>query len=156
MAQQLNGGLYYWDTSASTTTVQRAEDTTVSNAPTSSRFMMVSGTDRHVICFGTETTIGTATTRDDMFIRWCDQENVNDWTPTATNTAGTQRLTAGSKLISSKRSRGAVLIWTDTAMYQMQLIGAPFTFGFSQLGSACGACGLHSTCLLYTSPSPRD
>jgi len=145
LAQQLNGGLYYWDTSASTSTVQRAEDTTVSNAPTSSRFVMVSGTDRHVICFGTETTIGTATTRDDMFIRWCDQENVNDWAPTATNTAGTQRLTAGSKLVSSKRSRGAVLIWSDTALYQMTLIGAPFTFGFSQLGSACGACGLHST-----------
>ena len=145
LAQQLNGGLYYWDTSASTTTVQRAVSTTVSAAPTSSRFMMVSGTDRHVICFGTETTIGTSTTRDDMFIRWCDQENVNDWAPTATNTAGTQRLTAGSKLVSSKRSRGAVLIWTDTALYQMQLIGAPFTFGFSQLGSACGACGLHAT-----------
>jgi len=145
LAQQLNGGLYYWDTSASTTTVQRAEDTTVANAPTSSRFMMVSGTDRHVICFGTETTIGTASTRDDMFIRWCDQENVNSWTPTATNTAGTQRLTDGSKLVSAERSRGAVLIWTDTALYQMQLIGAPFTFGFSQLGSACGACGLHAT-----------
>ena len=145
LAQQLNGGLYYWDTSASTTTVQRAVDTTVSNAPTSSRFMIVSGTDRHVICCGTETTIGTATTRDDMFIRWCDQENVNEWTPTATNTAGTQRLTDGSKLIAADRSRGAVLLWTDTALYQMTLIGAPFTFGFSQLGSACGACGLHAT-----------
>jgi hypothetical protein len=145
LAQQLNGGLYYWDTSASTTTVQRAEDTTVANAPTSSRFMMVSGTDRHVICFGTETTIGTASTRDEMFIRWCDQESVNTWIPTATNTAGTQRLTDGSKLVSAERSRGAVLIWTDTALYQMQLIGAPFTFGFSQLGSACGSCGLHAT-----------
>jgi len=145
LAQQLNGGLYYWDTSASTTTVGRAVVTTVSNAPTSSRFMLVSGTDRHVICLGTETTIGTATTRDDMFIRWCDQEDVNDWVPTATNTAGTQRLTDGSKLVAAERSRGAVLIWTDTALYQMQLIGAPFTFGFSQLGSACGTCGLHAT-----------
>ena len=145
LAQQLNGGLYYWDTSASTTTVQRAVNTTVSNAPTSSRFMLVSGTDRHVICCGTETNIGTPTTRDEMFIRWCDQENVNDWTPTATNTAGTQRLTDGSKLVAAERSRGAVLLWTDTALYQMQLIGAPFTFGFSQLGSACGACGLHAT-----------
>ena len=145
LAQQLNGGLYYWDTSASTTTVQRAVNTTVSNAPTSSRFMLVSGTDRHVICCGTETSIGTPTTRDEMFIRWCDQENVNDWTPTATNTAGTQRLTDGSKLVAAERSRGAVLLWTDTALYQMQLIGAPFTFGFSQLGSACGACGLHAT-----------
>ena len=145
LAQQLNGGLYYWDTSASTTTVQRAVNTTVSNAPTSSRFMLVSGTDRHVICCGTETNIGTPTTRDEMIIRWCDQENVNDWTPTATNTAGTQRLTDGSKLVAAERSRGAVLLWTDTALYQMQLIGAPFTFGFSQLGSACGACGLHAT-----------
>ena len=145
LAQQLNGGLYYWDTSASATTPQRAEDTTVANAPTSSRFMIVSGTDRHVICCGTETTIGTPTSRDDMFIRWCDQENVNEWAPTAINTAGTQRLTDGSKLIAAERSRGAVLIWTDNALYQMQLIGAPFTFGFSQLGSACGACGLHAT-----------
>ena len=144
LAQQLNGGLYYWDTSASTSTVQRAVSSTVSNAPTSSRFTLVSGTDRHVICFGTETTIGTSSTRDDMFIRWSDQENVNEWAPTATNTAGSQRLTDGSKLVSAKRSRGAVLIWSDTALYQMQLIGAPFTFGFQQLGSACGCVGLHA------------
>ena len=145
LCQQLNGGLYYWDTSASVSTVQRASVTPVGNAPTSSRFMLVSGTDRHVICFGTETTIGTASTRDDMFIRWCTQEDVNEWAATATNTAGSQRLTDGSKLVAAKRSRGAVLIWSDTALYQMQLIGAPFTFGFQQLGSACGACGLHAT-----------
>ena len=144
LCQQLNGGLYYWDTSASTSTVQRAVRSTVSNAPTSSRFVLVSGTDRHVICFGTETTIGTASTRDDMFIRWSDQENVNEWAATVTNTAGSQRLTDGSKLVSAKRSRGAVLIWSDTALYQMQLIGAPFTFGFQQLGSACGCVGLHA------------
>ena len=144
LCQQLNGGLYYWDTSASTSTVQRAVRSTVSNAPTSSRFVLVSGTDRHVICFGTETTIGTASTRDDMFIRWSDQENVNEWAATVTNTAGSQRLTDGSKLVSAKRSRGAVLIWSDTALYQMQLIGSPFTFGFQQLGSACGCVGQHA------------
>ena len=75
LAQQLNGSLYYWDTSASTSTVQRANRTAVSGAPTSSRFVLVSGTDRHVICFGTETTIGTPSTRDDMFLRWSDQED---------------------------------------------------------------------------------
>ncbi len=144
LCQQLNGGLYYWDTSASTSTVQRAVSSTVSNAPTSSRFVLVSGTDRHVICFGTETTIGSASTRDDMFIRWSDQENLNEWAPTATNTAGSQRLTDGSKLVTAKRSRGAVLIWSDTALYQMSLIGAPFVFGFQQLGSACGCVGLHA------------
>ena len=144
LCQQLNGSLYYWDTSASTSTVQRANRTAVSGAPTSSRFVLVSGTDRHVICFGTETTIGTSSTRDDMFIRWSDQEDPATWAPTATNTAGSQRLTDGSKLVTAKRSRGAVLIWSDTALYQMQLIGAPFTFGFQQLGSACGCIGQHA------------
>ena len=143
IAQQLNGGLYYWDTSVGTG--PRATSTTVSAAPTKSLFTIVSGTDRHVVCFGTETTIGSTGTQDNMFIRWCDQENVNDWTPSTTNTAGSQRLTDGSSLISAKRSRGAVLIWSDTAMYQMQLVGAPFTFGFSQLGANCGAAGLNST-----------
>ena len=140
LAQQQNGRLYYWDTSAGTGTV--ASSTPVSNAPTASRFVLVSGTDRHVICFGTQL-IGT-TTQDDMFIRWSSQEDENDWTPTSTNTSGSQRLTDGSRLITAKRSRGAVLIWSDTALYQMQLVGAPFVFGFSQLGSNCGAIGLHS------------
>ena len=144
LAQQLNGSLYYWDTSASTSTVQRANRTQVSGAPTSSRFVLISGTDRHVICFGTETTIGTPSTRDDMFLRWSDQEDPATWTPTATNTAGSQRLTDGSKLVTAKRSRGAVLVWSDTALYQMQLIGAPFVFGFQQLGYACGCIGQHA------------
>ena len=140
LACQFNGSLYYWDTSASSGTPVAA--TILSNAPTQNRFSLVSGTDRHVICFGTQL-IGT-TTQDDMFIRWSDQEDENDWTPTATNTSGSQRLTDGSKLITATRSRGAILVWTDTALYQMQLVGAPFTFGFSQLGSACGAIGLHA------------
>jgi len=140
LCQFFNGSLYYWDTSAGSSTVAAI----VSNAPTTSRFAMVSGTDRHVILFGTETTIASATTQDDMFIRWSDQDDYTSWTPSSTNTAGSQRLTDGSRLTAAARSRGAVLIWTDTALYQMQLIGAPFTFGFNQLGSACGAAGLHS------------
>ena len=107
--------------------------------------MMVSGDDRHVICFGTETTIGTTSTQDNMFIRWSDQETVNTWTPTSTNTAGSQRLTAGNQINAAVRSRGAILIWTDLALYQMQFIGAPFTFGFKQLGSNCGAVGINAS-----------
>ena len=146
LCQHLNGKLYYWDTSGGLADPMTniATTTTVSNAPTKSRLMLVSGTDRFIVLFGTETTIADDSTQDDMFIRWCAQDDVNTWTPTATNTAGSQRLTDGSRIISAKRSRGAVLIWSDTAMYQMQLIGAPFIFGFSQLGSHCGTVGLHS------------
>ena len=147
LCQHLNGKLYYWDTSGglSDPMTNIATNATVSNAPTKSRLMLVSGTDRFIILLGTETTIGDDSSQDDMFIRWCAQDDVNTWTPTATNTAGSQRLTDGSRIISAKRSRGAVLIWSDTALYQMQLIGAPFIFGFSQLGSNCGTIGLHAT-----------
>ena len=144
LAQKFDGGLYYWDTSSGLSS-NVAATTSVSAAPTKSRFMLVSGDDRHVICFGTETTIATTTTQDNMFIRWSDQEEVNTWTPTATNTAGSQRLTAGNKINSAVRSRGAILIWTDTALYQMQFIGPPFTFGFKQLGDNCGAVGVDAS-----------
>ena len=143
LALQFNGGLFYWDTSDGLTS-NLAGTTEVSGAPTKSRFMLVSGDDRHVICFGTETTIGTTSTQDNMFIRWSDQESTSDWTPTATNTAGSFRLVDGNQINTAVRSRGAVMIWTDTALYSMQFIGAPLTFGFKQIGSNCGAVGINA------------
>ena len=143
LALQFDGGLFYWDTSAGLSS-NLASTTNVSNAPTKSRFMLVSGDDRHVICFGTETTIGTTSTQDNMFIRWSSQETTNTWAPTATNTAGSFRLTDGNQINTAVRSRGAVMVWTDTALYQMQFIGAPLTFGFKQIGSNCGAVGINA------------
>ena len=143
LAQQFNGSIYYWDTSSGLSS-NLAARTNVSGAPTKSRFMLVSGDDRHVICFGTETTIGTSSTQDNMFIRFSDQEDPATWTPTATNTAGSQRLTDGNQINAAVRSRGVILIYTDTALYQMQFIGPPFTFGFRQLGTNCGAVGINS------------
>jgi hypothetical protein len=143
LSLQFDGGLFYWDTSSGLSS-NVASTTNVSNAPTKSRFMLVSGDDRHVICFGTETTIGTTSTQDNMFLRWSSQETTNTWTPTATNTAGSFRLTDGNQINTAVRSRGAVMVWTDTALYQMQFIGAPLTFGFKQIGSNCGAVGINA------------
>jgi len=143
LVQKFDGSIYYWDTSSGLSS-NVASTTNVSAGPTKSRFMMVSGDDRHVICFGTETTIGTTSTQDNMFIRWSHQETTNTWTPTATNTAGSQRLTDGNQINAAVRSRGAILVFTDTALYQMQFIGPPFTFGFKQLGSNCGAVGINA------------
>jgi len=141
LACQLNGGLYTWDTSSGLSSNLAA---VLSNAPTTSRIMLVSGDDRHVILFGTETTIATSSTQDDMFIRWSDQENNNTWTPTATNTAGSQRLTRGSQIMAAIRSRGVILVFTDTALYQMQFIGPPFIFGFKLIADNCGAVGMNA------------
>ena len=130
---------FEWNSSAGNATETRA--TIISGAPTASRHMIVSTPDRHLVFFGTETTIGDASTQDDMFIRFSDQEDINTYTPTATNTAGTQRLADGSKIMGAIRGRDSIYIWSDTALFTMRFVGAPFTFGFAQVGTNCGLVG---------------
>ncbi len=131
------GKTYQWDPSTGVNT--RA--TVVTNAPTSSRFSLVSTPDRHLILFGTEVTLGDTSTVDEMFLRFSDQENITDYTPQAVNTAGSFRIADGSKIIAATRSRGQILVWTDTSLHSLQYIGPPFTFGLRQLGENCGAIG---------------
>ena len=130
---------FEWDADATNATSTRA--TIISGAPTASRDVLVSTPDRHLVFFGTETTIGTASTQDNMFIRFSSQEDLNTYTPTATNTAGTQRLADGSKIMGALRGRDAIYIWTDTALFTMRFVGAPFTFAFEQVGTNCGLIG---------------
>ena len=133
-----------WDPSATGAISTPLRAALVSGAPTASRDLLVSTPDRHLCFFGTETSIGTTTSQDDMFIRFSDQENINSYTPTATNTAGTQRLADGSKIIGTLRGRNGNYIWSDTALFTMRFIGAPFTFGFEQVGTNCGLIGQHA------------
>jgi len=130
---------FQWDSSLGNATETRA--TVISGAPTASRHMVVSTPDRHLVFFGTETTIGDASTQDDMFIRFSDQEDINTYTPTATNTAGTQRLADGSQIRGAIRGRDSILVWTDTALFTMRFVGQPFTFAFAQVGTHCGLVG---------------
>ena len=136
----INGGeSFEWDSNPTSANITRA--TIISGAPTSSAFSLVSTPDRHLIFFGTETTIGTKSTQDPMFIRFSSQEDINTYTPTATNTAGTQRLSDGSKIVGSIRGRDSIYIWTDTALFVMRFVGPPFTFSFQQVGTNCGLIG---------------
>jgi len=134
-----DGACFEWDSSLSNATSTRA--TVISGAPTASRHMVVSTPDRHLVFFGTETTIGTPASQDDMFIRFSDQEDINTYTPTATNTAGTQRLADGSQIRGAIRGRDAIYIWTDTALFTQRFVGQPFTFAFAQVGTNCGLVG---------------
>ena len=135
----VNGPCFEWDSNLVNATATRA--TIITGAPTASRDMLVSTPDRHLVFFGTETTIGDTTTQDDMFIRFSSQENINDYAPTATNSAGTQRLAAGSRIIGAKLGRNAIYIWTDTSLFTMRFVGQPFTFAYEQVGSNCGLIG---------------
>lgn len=129
------GGVYYWDESSGTGA--RAVNITslsgASNVPTIALQVMVSDTDQHVIAFGVNP-IGSSTI-DPLFVRFSDQENVADWTPTATNTAGGVRINSGSEIIGAVQTRQEILIWTDVSLHSMRFIGAPFIFEFTRLSS---------------------
>ena len=140
-----NGKTFTWNAGAASATANRASTSTsgfeTTNNPTASRLTLVSPTTRHLVHFGTETTIGSPSTQDDMFIRFSDQENINDYTATAINSAGDFRLQDGTKIIGAIKAKETILIWTDNALYTMRFIGAPFTFGFEQVGTNCGLIG---------------
>jgi hypothetical protein len=135
----VDGECFEWNSAATNATDSRA--TIISGAPTASRHMLVSTPDRHLVFFGTETTIGDKSTQDDMFVRFSDQEDINTYTPTATNTAGTQRLADGSRIMGGIRGRDAIYVYTDTALFLMRFVGQPFTFAFVQVGTNCGLVG---------------
>jgi hypothetical protein len=134
-----NNACFSWDSSLSNATTTRAA--IITGAPTASRHMLVSTPDRHLVFFGTETTIGDIDTQDDMFIRFSAIEDINTYTPTATNDAGTQRLADGSRIMGAIRGRDAIYVYTDTALFLMRFVGQPFTFAFTQAGTNCGLAG---------------
>jgi hypothetical protein len=142
IATIVDGATFEWNSNASTPTDTRA--TIVANAPTAALQTLVSTPDRHLVFFGTETTIGTTATQDDMYIRWSDQESIDastSYAPSATNTAGTQRLADGTRIMGAIRGRDAIYIWTDTSLFIMRFVGAPFVFSFQQVGTNCGLIG---------------
>ena len=137
MENVLNGMVMHANATATRATI-------ITGAPTASRDMLVSTPDRHLVFFGTEKTIGDKTTQDDMFIRFSSQEDINTYTPTAENSAGTQRLADGSRIMGAKLGRNAIYIWTDTALFTMRFVGTPFTFAYEQVGTNCGLIGMNA------------
>lgn len=128
-----DGAIYYWDATntVSTRAVLLSSRTGASDVPTVARKILVSDVDRHVLCFGANA-IGSAN-QDPLLIRWSDQENAVDWTPTATNTAGDLRLSQGSEIITAVRTSRQILVWTDHSLHSVQYVGAPYTFSTALL-----------------------
>jgi hypothetical protein len=138
-----DGKTFVWNPGVSNPLEQRA--VIMSGAPTATRLTITSDRDRHVVHFGTETTIGDSTSQDPMFIRFSDQENYSVYQPTSVNTAGTFRLDTGNKIVAAVSGKDYNLILTDQAAYTMQFVGPPFTFSIRQVGSNCGCIGQHAT-----------
>jgi len=127
-----DGPMYYWDNSLGLATrgVNLTSLTGASDVPTVQRLLMVSDTSRFVLAFGCND-YGTAT-QNPMLIRWSDQESAVNWTPAATNQAGSLQLSRGSEIFGVAQVRQEILIWTDIALYSLQYLGPPIVWG-SQL-----------------------
>ena len=143
-----DGKTFTWDAGTTNPRSIRASTSTsgfsTSANPTASRFTLVSDRDRHLFHFGTETTIGNSATQDPMFVRFSNQEDLNTYTPKATNTAGTFRLDTGNKIVSAIQGKDYVFVLTDSAAYVIQFVGPPFTFSVRQVGTHCGCIAQHA------------
>ena len=129
------GGMYYWDATTGVTT-RGVDLSTVSGAngvPTKQNSVFVSDINRFVFAFGCNE-IGSSVL-DPMLIRWSDQESATDWTPAATNQAGSLRLSDGSEIVTAIQARQEIVVFTDSAVYSMQYLGAPDVWNAQILGS---------------------
>ena len=128
------GKLYTWDVTNGKTTrgVLVSSLAGASGVPTTHNNIVVSDVSRFVFCLGVNA-FGSSDL-DPLLIRWSDQESLVDWTPAATNQAGSLRLSQGSKIITGANSRQSVLIWTDAALYSLQYVGAPIVWGANLVG----------------------
>ena len=145
-----NGRSFQWSPIADNALALTTRATNITGAPTRSYMSVVSDRDRHLVMLGTETTLGDPASQDRMFIRFSDQENINDYFPTSTNTAGTFRLDSGSEIRATSKGKDYTFIGTDSAAYIMQFIGTPFTFSIRQVGSNCGVIGQNASVFVDT------
>ena len=118
-------------TGSGTTTV-----TIDATCPSLVNCVLVSDASRFTIAFGCNDPTGVYATvaLDPMQIRWADQESYSTWTPAITNQAGSYRLSSGSQIVTALQTRQEILVWTDSAIYSMQFLGAPYVWGFQIMG----------------------
>lgn len=139
------GGVYYWDKTngLSTRAIALTALAGANLAPTRGLQVLVSDIDRHVLVLGADPIVNGARTGaiDPLLIAFSDQENAAEWEPTSTNTAGDLRCSAGSEIIGGIRARQETLIWTDAALYSLQFIGPPFTFGLNLINEGVSLIG---------------
>lgn len=141
------GGIYYWDASAGLS--QRAVNITslsgAAGVPTQADFVIVSDLNRFVFACGTTDVVTSA--YDPLLIRWSDQENVANWTPSAVSQAGDIRLSHGSQMVGALQVRQEVMVWTDSALYSLQYLGAPEVWGAQLLGDNISICSQNAMTL---------
>lgn len=109
------------------------------DAPLVQNYLLISDTSRFVFAFGCND-YGSAV-QNQMLLRWSAQESVTDWTPAATNQAGSLLLSHGSKIVTAIQTRQEILVLTDSAIYSLQYLGPPAVWGSQLLGDNISIAG---------------
>ena len=110
-----------------------------SACPTIQNFIFVSDISRFVFAFGCNDY--GSTVQDPMLIRWSDQESVTEWTPAATNQAGSIRLSHGSEIVTAVQTRQEIVVFTDSSIYSLQYQGPPVVWSSQLLGDNISIAG---------------
>ena len=148
------GGIFKWTEAGGTSTraVSLAGISGANLVPTLGLQVITSEVDRHLVVLGADPIEGSARSGvlDPMLVAFSDQENELDFEPRNTNTAGSLRLSSGSQIIGAVKARQEIVIFTDSAVYSMQFIGPPFTFGINLINENTGLVGPNAA---VTAPS---
>lgn len=135
------GAIYYWEagTGLSSRAVELSTLPGASGVPTTQNFLEISDINRFVFAFGANE-FGTSIVNP-MLVRWSDQGSAINWTPSSTAQAGFLTLSRGSEIVTSKQARQEVLVWTDSALYAMQYVGAPVVWSAQLVGDNISIAG---------------
>lgn len=147
-----DGGIYYWSPTLGANTrgiaLNDATLTTDPACPTIGTLVRTSDQERHLIVFGGNNYFNNDgsinNSQDPLLIKWSDQENFTVWTPSATNSAGDLRIGTGTKIVHAVETKREILVWTDVALYSMQYLGPPYTYGINQIASNTTVLGFNS------------
>ena len=141
------GAIYYW-TAAGGLTARGVAVTSLVGAtdvPLMQSFILVSDASRFVFAFGCND-YGSSV-QNPMLLRWSTQESITDWTPVATNQAGSLLLSHGSRIVTAIQTRQEILVFTDSTLYSLQYSGPPAVWGSQLVGDNISIAGPNSLAL---------
>lgn len=133
-----NGAIYYWQrgvlttptTALNTHAVPLSSLVGASDVPSEAMQVLVSQTNQHMLAFGC-TPFGGGSF-DPLLIRWASQGEPQNWTPSATNSAGFLRASRGSSIVRALSVRQEIIVWTDSTLYSLQYLGTIDVFGLQE------------------------
>jgi len=138
-----NGAIYSWNATSGNSTAQ-----VISEAPPFNGGAFVAMPAQILVAWGSTANQNIGVDQDPLLVKWSDQLNYREWTPSTTTQAGSYRIPTGSRIVGGLQGPRTALLRTDLDVYAMQYVGYPLVFGFNKIGASCGLIGKNAACQL--------